>query len=71
MVAQYAYTPWGELESAAQAFDSVGTLRWKGLPYDAETGFYAMDIEFKFDGPPGEEPALQVKQCRPHPGWGL
>ena len=46
MVAQYAYTPWGELESAAQAFDSVSTLRWKGLPYDAETGFYAMRARY-------------------------
>jgi hypothetical protein len=40
-------------------------------PGPGEMGFYAMDIEFKFDGPPGEEPTLQVKQCRPHPGWGL
>jgi hypothetical protein len=33
--------------------------------------FYAMDVEFKFDGEPGEEPALFIKQARPHPGWGL
>jgi len=33
--------------------------------------FYAMDVEFKFDGAPGEEPALWIKQARPHPGWGL
>ncbi len=33
--------------------------------------FYAMDVEFKFDGPPGEEPQLFIKQARPHPGWGL
>jgi hypothetical protein len=33
--------------------------------------FYAMDIEFKFDGEPGEEPKLFIKQARPHPGWGL
>jgi hypothetical protein len=33
--------------------------------------FYAMDVEFKFDGEPGEVPALFVKQARPHPGWGL
>lgn len=30
--------------------------------------WYAMDVEFKFDGEPGEEPALAVKQARPHPG---
>jgi hypothetical protein len=33
--------------------------------------FYAMDVEFKFDGEPGEVPVLFVKQSRPHPGWGL
>ncbi len=33
--------------------------------------FYGMDVEFKFDGEPGEEPVLFVKQARPHPGWGL
>jgi hypothetical protein len=29
-----------------------------------------MDVEFKFDGEAGEEPTLQVKQARPHPGRG-
>ncbi len=33
--------------------------------------FYAMDVEFKFDGEPGEDPALFVKQARPYPGWGM
>ena len=33
-------------------------------------GYYAMDVEFKFDGEPGEEPALFVKQARPYPGRG-
>ncbi len=33
--------------------------------------FYAMDVEFKFDGEPGEVPTLFIKQARPHPGWGL
>ena len=32
--------------------------------------FYAMDVEFKLDGEPGEEPTLWIKQARPHPGWG-
>ena len=35
------------------------------------THWYAMDVEFKFDGDPGEQPRLFVKQARPHPGWGL
>jgi len=36
------------------------------------TGFYAMDIEFKFDDDenPGEPPALYIKQARPYPGRG-
>ncbi|MDJ0761816.1 MAG: PEP/pyruvate-binding domain-containing protein [Myxococcota bacterium] len=33
--------------------------------------FYAMDVEFKFDGDPGETPALFIKQARPYPGWGM
>jgi hypothetical protein len=33
--------------------------------------WYAMDVEFKLDGPPGEEPTLTIKQARPHSGWGL
>jgi hypothetical protein len=40
-------------------------------PAGGASGFYAMDVEFKFDGAPGQTPTLAVKQCRPHPGWGL
>jgi hypothetical protein len=40
-------------------------------PMPGQQGFYAMDVEFKFDAPPGQTPTLVVKQCRPHPGWGL
>lgn len=29
-------------------------------------GWYAMDIEWKFEGEPGEEPTLFIKQARPH-----
>ncbi|MCY1075012.1 PEP/pyruvate-binding domain-containing protein [Archangium lansingense] len=39
-------------------------------PRAGNTGWYAMDVEFKFDGEPGETPALTVKQARPHPGRG-
>ncbi len=39
-------------------------------PLGGNTGWYAMDVEFKFDGDPGQEPALYVKQARPHPGRG-
>jgi RHS repeat-associated protein len=46
VVAQYKYTPWGELESASQPLDTVSSLRWKGLPYDAETGLYYMRARY-------------------------
>jgi hypothetical protein len=42
--------------------------------YGGTGGFYGMDVEFKFDddwdGDPGDEPRLWVKQARPYPGWG-
>ena len=46
---------------------------WKGLygPPPGQLDYYAMDVEFKFEGLPGEEPELFIKQARPHPGWGL
>jgi pyruvate,water dikinase len=33
--------------------------------------FFAMDVEFKFDGAAGETSKLFIKQARPHAGWGL
>jgi hypothetical protein len=39
-------------------------------PAAGNNGWYAMDVEFKFDGDPGETPRLAVKQARPHPGRG-
>jgi pyruvate,water dikinase len=39
-------------------------------PQAGNNGWYAMDVEFKFDGEPGEVPKLYVKQARPHPGRG-
>ena len=46
---------------------------WKGLygPPPGQLDYYAMDVEFKFEGLPGEPPELFIKQARPHPGWGL
>ncbi len=34
--------------------------------YGTNGNWWAMDVEFKFDGLPGEEPALFVKQARPY-----
>lgn len=41
-------------------------------PAAGNRGFYAMDVEFKFDDDdaPGEPPKLAVKQARPYPGRG-
>ncbi len=37
------------------------------VAYGATPGaWYAMDIEFKFEGEPGQAPALYIKQARPH-----
>ena len=41
-------------------------------PAAGNTGWYAMDVEFKFDdeAAPGQPPTLYVKQARPYPGRG-
>jgi pyruvate,water dikinase len=39
-------------------------------PAAGNNGWYAMDVEFKFDGDPGETPRAVIKQARPHPGRG-
>ncbi|ATB27873.1 PEP/pyruvate-binding domain-containing protein [Melittangium boletus] len=39
-------------------------------PASGNSGWYAMDVEFKFDGEPGETPKAIIKQARPHPGRG-
>jgi RHS repeat-associated protein len=44
VVAQYAYTPWGELE--VDSTNIGNSLRWKGLVYDRETGLYYMRARY-------------------------
>jgi hypothetical protein len=41
-------------------------------PGSGNTGWYAMDVEFKFDdeADPAAGPALYIKQARPYPGRG-
>jgi pyruvate,water dikinase len=39
-------------------------------PGGGNTGYYAMDVEFKFDSEKGEPPHLYVKQARPYSGRG-
>ena len=37
-------------------------------PESGNSGFYGMDIEFKFDGPVEGPATLYIKQARPYPG---
>lgn len=55
-----------------QALSGIHNYFYKtyGPTTDAPNAWYAMDVEFKFDGPAGEAPSLYVKQARPHPGRG-
>ena len=41
-------------------------------PASGNTGWYAMDVEFKFDSEaaPNATPTLYIKQARPYPGRG-
>jgi hypothetical protein len=60
--------------STAQVFElgtALDAIHKRFMPAYApagSTGYYAMDVEFKFDGDPGETPHLYVKQARPAPG---
>jgi hypothetical protein len=58
--------------STSQVFalgQALSAIHRTFLPvYGTSGGFYAMDTEFKFDGEPGEEPVLWMKQARPYPG---
>jgi len=39
-------------------------------PAAGNNGWYAMDVELKFDAPKGKSPKLYIKQARPYPGRG-
>jgi hypothetical protein len=41
-----------------------------GPPASNPNAWYGLEVDFKFDGPPGQEAALFIKQARPHPGRG-
>ena len=46
VVATYAYSPWGEIESSTQQVAGVNSLRWKGLIWDDETKLYYMRARY-------------------------
>lgn len=45
--------------------DALQKIREFFTPIYGSSDWWAMDVEFKFDGEDGEEPALYVKQARP------
>jgi pyruvate,water dikinase len=60
-----------QLYDLGQALDKIHGLFSEAYgPAAGNTGWYAMDVEFKFDGESPEDAVLQVKQARPHPGRG-
>lgn len=64
LTAKQTYTLGTALDAIHKTF-----AKWYGTDPKA---FYAMDVEFKFDTPPGAtESELIIKQARPHPGWAV
>jgi hypothetical protein len=53
-----------ELFELGEALDAIHNTFYPA--YGTEGGFYAMDVEFKFD-----DGQLSVKQGRPYPGWSV
>ena len=59
-----------ELYALGSALDSIHDYFASIYPPNA-AGWYAMDVEFKFDDVGEfEAPVLWIKQARPHPGLG-
>lgn len=60
-----------QLYSLGMALDKIHSLFSEAYgPAAGNNGWYAMDVEFKFDGDSPQDAVLQVKQARPHPGRG-
>jgi pyruvate,water dikinase len=60
-----------QIYELGQALDRIHT-RFSAAygPAAGNQGWYAMDVEFKFDGDKGQPAKLAVKQARPYPGRG-
>lgn len=58
-----------ELGTALKSIHTFFAKAYASKPQGApDDWYYAMDVEFKFDGEPGEVPRLYVKQARPYGG---
>ena len=65
--------PPGSIRIDGVALDAIHTAFSDAYgPGAGNTGWYAMDVEFKFDDEsnPGQAAALYIKQARPYPGRG-
>jgi len=58
----------GQIHELGVALDAIHT-RFSAAygPAAGRSGWYAMDVELKFDGEPGETPQRWIKQARPYP----
>ena len=56
-----------DLGAALDAVHKFFAPAYGPQPGEPSNKWYAMDVEFKFDGDPGQTPALYVKQARPAP----
>lgn len=56
-----------QIHDLGVALQAIHQFFYPAYGATSQTGWYAMDTEFKFDGPEGEEPILRVKQARPYP----
>ncbi len=44
VVASYTYDPWGKIISSSGTLADINPLRYRGYYYDAETGFYYLQM---------------------------
>lgn len=56
-----------QIHDLGVGLEAVHQFFYPAYGENSETGWYAMDVEFKFDAPEGETPVLRIKQARPYP----
>ena len=57
-----------QIHELGEALETIHNLFSKAYgPASGNDGWYAMDVEFKFDGTSQEDATLQIKQARPFP----
>lgn len=56
-----------QIHDLGAALKAIHQHFYQAYGRDNESGWYGMDVEFKFDGEIGEDAPLHVKQARPYP----